>query len=120
MINLLSMKVLMNKSMNAGQNQPANGFACIVTLLMRFSTKGLYVFGLTANFSNSSSASKPSIIRPGIINRAIEIKIVYSNPLQWIIIIHHLLKENCNSSNILLKLSRRILNVNNLKNNKCL
>lgn len=46
------------------KNQPANGFACIVTLLTRFSTRGLYVFGFTANFSSSSSASKPSMIRP--------------------------------------------------------
>lgn len=42
-------------------NYPANGFAWMVTLFIRFSTTGRYVFGLTASFSSSSNASKPSI-----------------------------------------------------------
>lgn len=42
----------------------AKGLAWIVILLIRFSASGLYVFGFTANFSSSSSASNPSITRP--------------------------------------------------------
>lgn len=40
---------------------PAIGFACIVTLFILVSATGLKFFGLTGSFSNSSSASKPSI-----------------------------------------------------------
>lgn len=45
------------------------GFACIVTLLILFSTNGLYVLGFTGSFSSSSSASNPSMTRPVIIQK---------------------------------------------------
>lgn len=46
---------------------PASGLAWIVTDVILFSMSGLYVFGFTGSFSNSSIASKPSITRPNIV-----------------------------------------------------